>query len=153
MTPVNQVILGNPLLTQEDLNSKLELMKQYEAKLMSLNKPNTIWDDIDRELKSMTDNQKRKLSENSDYVKIVSSLQEIVQDELMNLVKDKILLRNDGKVLLDKQLNLIKILKDKIVEETNYEMELFKKFKEASINNPDLTYNEFYEAENNRGSK
>ena len=96
----------------------------------------------------MTDNQKRKLSENSDYVKIVSSLQEIVQDELMNLVKDKILLRNDGKVLLDKQLNLIKILKDKIVEETNYEMELFKKFKEASINNPDLTYNEFYEAEN-----
>lgn len=153
MTPVNQVILGNPLLTQEDLNSKLELMKQYEAKLMSLNKPNTIWDDIDRELKSMTDNQKRKLSENSDYVKIVSSLQEIVQDELMNLVKDKILLRNDGKVLLDKQLNLIKILKDKIVEETNYEMELFKKFKEASINNPDLTYNEFYEAENNRCGK
>ena len=108
---------------------------------------------IDRELKSMTDNQKRKLSENSDYVKIVSSLQEIVQDELMNLVKDKILLRNDGKVLLDKQLNLIKILKDKIVEETNYEMELFKKFKEASINNPDLTYNEFYEAENNRCGK
>ena len=121
MTPVNQVILGNPLLTQEDLNSRLELMKQYETKLMSLNKPNTIWDDIDRELKSMTDSQKRKLSENSDYVKIVSSLQEIVQDELMNLVKDKILLRNDGKVLLDKQLNLIKILKDKIVEETNYD--------------------------------
>ena len=55
MTPVNQVILGNPLLTQEDLNSRLELMKQYETKLMSLNKPNTIWDDIDRELKSMTD--------------------------------------------------------------------------------------------------
>lgn len=153
MTPVNQVILGNPLLTQEDLNSRLELMKQYETKLMSFNKPNTIWDDIDRELKSMTDNQKRKLSENSDYVKVVSSLQEIVQDELMNLVKDKILLRNDGKVLLDKQLNLIKILKDKIVEETNYEMELFKKFKEASINNPDLTYNEFYEAENNRCGK
>ena len=153
MTPVNQVILGNPLLTQEDLNSRLELMKQYETKLMSLNKPNTIWDDIDRELKSMTDSQKRKLSENSDYVKVVSSLQEIVQDELMNLVKDKILLRNDGKVLLDKQLNLIKILKDKIVEETNYEMELFKKFKEASINNPDLTYNEFYEAENKRCGK
>lgn len=153
MTPVNQVILGNPLLTQEDLNSRLELMKQYETKLMSLNKPNTIWDDIDRELKSMTDSQKRKLSENSDYVKVVSSLQEIVQDELMNLVKDKILLRNDGKVLLDKQLNLIKILKDKIVEETNYEMELFKKFKEVSINNPDLTYNEFYEAENNRCGK
>ena len=78
MTPVNQVILGNPLLTQEDLNSRLELMKQYETKLMSLNKPNTIWDDIDRELKSMTDSQKRKLSENSDYVKVVSSLQEIV---------------------------------------------------------------------------
>ena len=74
MTPVNQVILGNPLLTQEDLNSRLELMKQYETKLMSLNKPNTIWDDIDRELKSMTDSQKRKLSENSDYVKVVSSL-------------------------------------------------------------------------------
>ena len=143
MTPVNQVILGNPLLTQEDLNSRLELMKQYETKLMSLNKPNTIWDDIDRELKSMTDSQKRKLSENSDYVKVVSSLQEIVQDELMNLVKDKILLRNDGKVLLDKQLNLIKILKDKIVEETNYEMELFKKFKDYSKTHPNSSYEDF----------
>ena len=32
-------------------------------------------------------------------------------------------------------------------------MQEIKKLKEASIKNPDLTYNEFYEAENNRGGK
>lgn len=38
----------------------------------------------------------------------------------------------DGKHLLEEQLKLVKLLKSKIVEVTNKEMELFKAFKEAS---------------------
>ena len=39
MAPVNQVILGNPLLSGEDFSKQLELMKQYEAKLQNLKVP------------------------------------------------------------------------------------------------------------------
>lgn len=49
----------------------------------------------------------------------------------------------DGKHLLEEQLKLVKLLKSKIVEVTNKEMELFKAFKEASKTNPNLTYEEF----------
>lgn len=45
----------------------------------------------------------------------------------------------DGKHLLEEQLKLVKLLKSKIVEVTNKEMELFKAFKEASKTNPNLS--------------
>ena len=41
------------------------------------------------------------------------------------------------------RLKLVKLLKSKIVEVTNKEMELFKAFKEASKTNHNLTYEEF----------
>ena len=52
--------------------------------------------------------------EDGNYVSTVESIQKIIQEELLNLVKDKVLIRQDGKELLDKQLGLIKILKEKI---------------------------------------
>ena len=76
-------------------------------------------------------------------IPISSSRHLVAKSELKNLVKDKVLIRQDGKELLDKQLGLIKILKEKIISETNNEMELFKKFKEASKDNPSLTYENF----------
>ena len=42
MAPVNQVILGNPLLSGEDFSKQLELMKQYEAKLQNLKYNNSV---------------------------------------------------------------------------------------------------------------
>lgn len=59
------------------------------------------------------------------------------------LVRGKIEASEDGKYLLEEQLKLVKLLKSKIVEVTNKEMELFKAFKEASKTNPNLTYEEF----------
>ena len=144
MAPVNQVILGNPLLSGEDFSKQLELMKQYEAKLQNLKYNNSVWDDIDKEIEVLSEEQKKKLLEDGNYVSTVESIQKIIQEELLNLVKDKVLIRQDGKELLDKQLGLIKILKEKIISETNNEMELFKKFKEASKDNPSLTYENFY---------
>ena len=143
MAPVNQVILGNPLLSGEDFSKQLELMKQYEAKLQNLKYNNSIWDDIDKEIEVLSDDQKKRLLEDGSYVSTVESIQKIIQEELLNLVKDKVLIRQDGKELLDKQLGLIKILKEKIISETNNEMELFKKFKEVSKDNPSLTYENF----------
>lgn len=150
MYPVNQVFLGNsdPLLSQSDINNQIQLLKQYEAQLALMQKKGTlhtdlIWDDIDREVSSLTDLQKSRFLEDKEYVEISNALQNMVQIELLNLVKAKIENTEEGRDLLQRQLRLVKKLKTKIIEDTNNEMAIFKKFQEFSKDNPNLTYDEF----------
>ena len=102
-----------------------------------------IWDAIDAEIAPLTQEQQNMLLTNQDYVTNYNALQSMVQAEVLNLVRGKIEASEEGKHLLEEQLKLIKLLKSKIVEVTNKEMELFKAFKEASKTNPTLTYEEF----------
>ena len=94
-------------------------------------------------MSSLTDTQKARFFENEEYSEITKTLQEMVQIELLNLVKGKIENTEQGKDLLQRQLRLVKKLKTNIVEETDNEMAIFKKFKEFSKDNPELTYEEF----------
>lgn len=142
--------LGNsdPLLSQSDITSQMQILKQYEAQLAQLQKKGTlqtdlIWDDIDKEMSSLTESQKARFFEDQEYSEITASLQQMVQVELLNLVKAKIESNSEGKDLLQRQLKLVKKLKNKIVEETDNEMAIFKKFREFSKDNPGLTYEEF----------
>lgn len=150
MYPVNQVFLGNsdPLLSQTDINNQIQMLKQYEAQLSKLQTKGTlqtdlVWDNIDKEMSSLTESQKAKFFENKEYSDITNSLQTMVQAELINLVKVKIESSPEGKELLQRQLKLVKMLKTKIIEETDNEMAIFKKFREFSKDNPNLTYDEF----------
>lgn len=150
MYPVNQVFLGNsdPLLSQNDVQSQLQMLKQYEAQLTQMQTKGTlqtelIWDSIDNEMSSLSETQKSKFSEDKEYNEITASLQGIIQIELLKLVKVNIENTSDGRDLLQRQLKLVKKLKNKIVEDTDNEMALFKKFREFSKDNPDLTYEEF----------
>lgn len=102
-----------------------------------------IWDAIDAEIAPLTQEQQNMLLSNQDYVNNYNALQSMVQAEVLNLVRGKIEASEDGKHLLEEQLKLVKLLKSKIVEVTNKEMELFKAFKEASKTNSNLTYEEF----------
>lgn len=150
MYPINQVILGNPdpMSSFSDIDAQMQMMDNYRAKLQQLkasqNQPiKLIWNDIDAEMNSLSDEQKQRLFQNEEYVNIYTQIQSRVQNELLNLVKAKIESTPDGKELLQKQLNTLKKLKIKIVEDTNREMELFKRFKEFSSSNPGVTYDEF----------
>ena len=89
----------------------------------------------DAEIASLTQEQQNMLLNNQDYVNNYNALQSMVQAEVLNLVRGKIEASADGKHLLEEQLKLVKLLKSKIVEVTNKEMELFKAFKEASKTN------------------
>lgn len=156
--PVNQVFLGSdPYMnnTNMDLDSQIQALKAYEEKLKNIKNRNittqkqsesTIWGEIDNEINPLTDEQKRMLFSNNEYIKINSMLQNMVQVELLNLVKGRIEASNEGNKLLNSQLELVKKLKSNIIEESNKEMELFKKFREFSKNNPGVTYEEFIKA-------
>ena len=67
----------------------------------------------------------------------------MVQSELLNLVKAKIEGSERGKDLLQKQLKIVRKLKTKIIEDTDREMEMFKRFKEYSKEHPNTSYDEF----------
>lgn len=172
MIPVNQFILGgsDPLLypSEKMTNSIDEQIAFLQSQKQAINEayrrnaiPNAnnsvtqnqqvtqqpttqgIWDAIDAEIAPLTQEQQNMLLNNQDYVNNYNALQSMVQAEVLNLVRGKIEASEDGKHLLEEQLKLVKLLKSKIVELTNKEMELFKAFKEASKTNPNLTYEEF----------
>lgn len=173
MIPVNQFILGgsDPLLlpSEKMTNSIDEQIAFLQSQKQAINEAyrrnaiaaanngvvqnqqvvpqqpvnQGIWDAIDAEIAPLTQEQQNMLLTNQDYVTNYNALQSMVQAEVLNLVRGKIEASEEGNHLLEEQLKLVKLLKSKIVEVTNKEMELFKAFKEASKTNPTLTYEEF----------
>lgn len=165
MVPVNQVILGgDPLLGSSiignSLDEQLQMIERYKQNLEAakqlkqqtqvVQQPITvqklIWDDIDAEIEPMTNEQKSKLLQDEDYVETYTKIQSMVNFEILNLVKGRIENTPEGKELLSHQLKIVKRLKNKIIDETNREMEMFRKFREFSKQHPEVTYEEFIKA-------
>ena len=156
MIPVSQInIGGDPLLGAQGYNieeqlRQLELRKQSLESMKQLNTqaiPQTvIWNEIDAEIKVLSPAQIQKLFENEEYIKIYTRIQELVNAEILNLVKYKIESSTEGNQLLRNQLDILKKLKTKIIEDTDREVALFKQFKEFSKTNPNVTYDEFLKA-------
>lgn len=152
MYPVNQVILGGDSMFNnlEDIDLQIQKMEAYRQRLKQLKDTNInnklIWDEIDAEITPLSNEQKNRLSSNEEYITTYNEIQKIVQTELLNLVKSKIESSPIGKELLTKQLTLVRKLKNKIIQDTDMEMELFKKFKEYSKSHPEVTYDQFLKA-------
>ena len=66
--------------------------------------------------------------------------------EILSLVKGRIEATPEGKELLQRQLKIVRSLKSKIIQDTNREMEMFRKFREFSKAHPEVTYDEFIKA-------
>ena len=153
MMPINQItiggdpLLGTPSYNIEEQLRQLEARKQALESMKQLNPQamptSVIWNEIDTEVKVLSQEQLQKLFENEDYVRTYVRIQELVNAEILNLVKPRIESTPEGRQLLQEQLNLVRKMKPKIVEDTNREVELFRRFREFSKTNPDVTYEEF----------
>ena len=164
MVPINQVILGggDPLLGSSvignNLDEQLQLIEKYKQSLEAAKQmkqqmqpsvpiqQKLIWDEVDAEIGPMSDEQKAMLFQDEDYVDTYTKIQSMVQNEILNLVKGRIESTPEGKELLQSQLKIVKRLKGKIIQETNREMEMFRKFREFSKQHPEVTYEEFIKA-------
>lgn len=151
--PINQVFLGSdPMMSSglDDLDAQIRKMEAYRNKLRQMQSQQQpqklIWDEIDAEIIPMTEEQKARLLQDPEYAEVYTDLQNIVQSEILNLVKGRIESTERGKELLSKQLRIVKKLKNKIISETNREMELFNRFREYSKQHPEVTYEEFIKA-------
>lgn len=154
MIPISQInIGGDPLLNTQGFNIE-EQLRQLEARKQALESmkqlnpqaiPNSsiLWNEIDNEVKVLSNEQLQKLFENEDYLRIYSRIQELVNTEILNIVKPRIENTQEGKQLLQEQLNIVRKMKPKIIEDANREVELFRRFREFSKANPDVTYEDF----------
>lgn len=157
-TPQYQFNLGNPdpILAGGNYNvpdyfKSLddEIARLKDLKQRMVNPPQqvpvkvSVWEEIDKEITALTDEQKSILAQDETYVSIDRELQMMIQQELINSVKGNVEATPRGKELLDAQLKNIRDKKKHIVEASNKEMELFKKFQIAVQANPNLTYAEF----------
>ena len=151
MYPVNQVILGGESMFNniDDIDTQIQKMEAYRQKLKQLKDTpkSLIWDRIDAEISPLSSEQKNRLLQNQEYLETYNEIQSLVQLEILNLVKGKIESTDRGRELLNRQLTVIKSIKNKIIEETNREMELFNKFKEYSKNHPNTSYEEFLKSD------
>ena len=153
--PLNQFILGGDSMFSnnlDDIDTQIQKMELYRQRLKWIKESQQIqnsqpqrliWDEIDSEITPMSSEQKNRLLQDQDYTSIYTELQSMVQSELLNLVKAKIEGSERGKDLLQKQLKIVRKLKTKIIEDTDREMEMFKRFKEYSKEHPNTSYDEF----------
>lgn len=145
--PTNQFILnGDSMFNPMNMDTYLNNAEAYLQRMRMQNSHKLIWDEIDAEVNPMTDEQKNRLLLDEEYASTYTELQNLVQTELLNLVKARIESTDKGKDLLSRQLRIIKNIKGKIINDTNREMELFMRFKEFSKQNPNITYEEFIKA-------
>lgn len=129
-------------------NVKQQLIQAKQPTQQNINNAINIWDSINNEIASMTNDQKELLAKDETYISIERELQLMIQEELINSVKDKVAASPRGKELLEKQLNNIKVKKEEIIKEANKNIEVFKRFQEAARLNPNLTYAEFVKSLN-----
>ena len=150
MVPINQVIVGgDPLLGSSMVNNnieeQLEMLERYKRNLEAARQApqRLVWDEVDAEINPLTEEQKALLLEDAEYVDTYTRIQSMVQHEILNLVKARIEGTPEGKELLQNQLRIVRKLKGKIIQDTNREIEVFRKFREYSKEHPTITYEEF----------
>lgn len=151
-------ILENPFRSEIDYNKEidervrqLQLMKdKYNSTIKNTINTESLWTKIDTEIRSLNNDQRNILFNSEDYIIIDNQLKALIQEALINSVKNVVENSEIGNKLLNQQLNLIRTNKDKIIAESNKEIETFKKFQIAAQANPNLTYKEFCETINNK---
>lgn len=145
MYPVNQVFLGGG---SNDIESQIKQLEEYRKRLQSLETSgSSLWNTIDNEVSSLDDRKRNLIMQDTEYVNVYNNIQMMVHNELLNLVKAKIEASEQGRKLLEKQLESLRKARQRIEEKDNKDMELFNKFKEFSKANPNVTYEQFIKSE------
>lgn len=137
---------NDPLLTDDTLR-QLEMYKQQllnnKMKLDQNGKPTpavNAWDETERELSTLTDEQKAELMQDEQFTEVNMSIQVLLQDLLNKILKPEVLKSEQGNKLLEDRLEIVRSLKKKIVKESGKRMELFKEYTEKYS---DMTWDEF----------
>lgn len=146
-------IYGNdPLLGERTSLEQLERQNEmYAQKLQELQNiqvhgsapqrtSTPIWDEIDKIVSSLNEQEKAILEHNRDYYENSLAIQSMVNAEILSLVRGSIEASPDGKVVLEQQLSLVKRMSKAAKEETAQRDALFREYITEHSN---MTWQEF----------
>lgn len=124
--------------------SQSQIIEEYRRKVETQSTSRTpLWDKIDAEIAPLTDEQKVRVYNDSDYKELQNQLQVLVTEQILQIVKPHIEQTDKGKELLGKMYDTVIVSKKQVVAETNKEMEMFRLWQDYSKKHPEATYAEF----------
>lgn len=123
-----------------------QLIEEYRRKVEFQGSRTPYWDKIDAEISSLTDEQKRVVYEDMDYISTQQELAQMVQEQLLKIVKPQIEGSENGQKLLQRVYDATVTAKKRAIQETTKEMEMFKQWQAYSVSHPEATYQEFINA-------
>lgn len=129
-------LLGNNMST-EDTWKQLEMYKNKLVEKQEQLKPvapDTLWEDLDREFSSLTDEQKQILLDKDEFKESQHEVDMMTQSVLASILRPYILQSPDARSTVEKQLDTIKTLKKQVVKESNKQNEMFKEYTEKYSN-------------------
>lgn len=126
----------------EAYTQKLQELKQIPGITSSqrVSTPTPIWDEIDRIVSSLNDQERAVLNNNKEYYDNSMAIQEMVNSELLLLVKGRIEASAEGKVVLEQQLSFVRRTSKIAKEETARRDALFREY---VTEHGDMTWKEF----------
>jgi hypothetical protein len=122
------------------------LIEEYRRKAEMQGSRTPLWDKIDAEIAPLTEEQKKAVFADEEYVAIQAELGQLVQEQILRIVKPQIEGTEKGRELLGKVYDIAVVAKKKAIAETSKEMELFKRWQAYSVAHPEATYAEFINA-------
>lgn len=141
----NEIIQNDPLLGGFQ-QERSQLIEEYRRRVETTGSRTPLWDKIDAEIAPLTDEQKKVIFSDEDYIAAQNELAAMVQEQMLRIVKPQIEGNENGRKLLEKVYDIAVVAKKKAISETTKEMELFKQWQNYSVANPDATYNDFLKA-------
>lgn len=136
-------INNDPLLSGYQ-NNQAKIIEEYRRKVETQSTSRTpLWDKIDAEIAPLTDEQKIRVLNDEDYLAKQSELQQIINEQVLMIVKPYVEQSDKGKQLLGEVYDIVQVAKKKAIQETNKEMELFRQWQDFAKKHPEATYAEF----------
>lgn len=109
--------------------------------------PTPIWDEIDRIVSSLNDQERAVLNNNKEYYDNSMAIQEMVNSEVLLLVKGRIEGSAEGKAVLEQQLSFVRRTSKIAKEETARRDALFREY---VTEHSDMTWQEFIDWKNGK---
>ena len=122
----NDPLLGNrPSLEQLERQNEMYAQKLQELRNMPVHSVSQqqgtstpLWDEIDKIVSSLNEQEKTVLVNNKEYYENSVAIQEMVNAEILILVKGRIEASPEGKAILEQQLSFVKKMSRAAKEET-----------------------------------
>lgn len=145
----NDPLLGNhQSIEQLERQNELYAQKLQELRTMPTRhvpQPQTttpLWDEIDHIVASLGEQEKAILVNSKEYYENSAAIQEMVNEQIILLVKGRIEASSEGKAILEQQLAFVRRMSKTVKEETARRDALFREYMTECS---DMTWQQFME--------